>query len=223
MRTKSGPSGQSTPTFIEAARRAQIIQAALDTIAEVGFAQASLSRIAARAGISKGVIGYYFPSKDDLVRAAVDHFYLAGHEEMMAELGSATSPVAMLETYIRSNVAYINRNRIGTRAIGEIIANFRKADGTPVYRIEDTEPLVKGTEALFAWGQETGEFRLFDTRVMALTLRAAVDAFGQQLAAYPETNVGAYAEQLVALFTAATRNEAIPAAKVRLKASKQEG
>ena len=47
-------------TFTVTARRAQIVQAAIDTIAEVGYAKASLDRIGARIGISKGLIGYHF-------------------------------------------------------------------------------------------------------------------------------------------------------------------
>ena len=42
-------------TFIETARRAQIVHAAIATIAEVGYARASLARIGARIGISKGL------------------------------------------------------------------------------------------------------------------------------------------------------------------------
>ena len=42
------PGSAATPeecTFTEAARRTQIVEAAIDTIAEVGFARASLARI----------------------------------------------------------------------------------------------------------------------------------------------------------------------------------
>jgi AcrR family transcriptional regulator len=53
------------------ARRAQIIAVAVDTIAELGYGQASLARIAERAGTSKGVICYHFAGKDELVRDLV--------------------------------------------------------------------------------------------------------------------------------------------------------
>lgn len=53
---KAGVRGE--PTFIEAARRAQIVQCASDAIDELGFERASLAEIAKRAGISKSVISY---------------------------------------------------------------------------------------------------------------------------------------------------------------------
>ena len=205
MRTKVSPTVRDAPTFIEAARKAQLIAAALETIGELGFANASLARIAERARISKGVIGYYFPSKDDLVRAVVDSFYLTGHEQMMATLKDAKTATELLSKYIATNIAYIDQNRVATRAIGDIIANFRKPDGEPHYKVEDTEPLIAGTAAMFEWGQQTGEFRAFDTRVMAVTLRSAIDGFAGQLTMSPGTDVAAYTRELTDLFLRAAR------------------
>ena len=55
--------GQKDRTFTETARRAQIVAAAIDTIAELGYGQASMARIAERVGITKGVIAYHFDGK----------------------------------------------------------------------------------------------------------------------------------------------------------------
>jgi TetR/AcrR family transcriptional regulator, fatty acid metabolism regulator protein len=38
--------------------------AAIDTIAEAGFAGASFARIAGKLGISRGLISYHFTGKD---------------------------------------------------------------------------------------------------------------------------------------------------------------
>ena len=71
MRTKNTPGGQKPATFIEAARRAQIIECAIETIATLGYVRASLAQIAKCAGISKSVITYYFHSKDELIEEVV--------------------------------------------------------------------------------------------------------------------------------------------------------
>jgi AcrR family transcriptional regulator len=57
------------PTFIEEARRKQIVEAAMETIADSGYVNASLAEIAKSADISKGVISYHFESKDELIAA----------------------------------------------------------------------------------------------------------------------------------------------------------
>ena len=75
MRSESNPDGKKAErSFIETARRAQIMAAAIDTIAEVGYGQASLARIAETAGTSKGVIIYHFGGKDELVRELVGEY-----------------------------------------------------------------------------------------------------------------------------------------------------
>jgi AcrR family transcriptional regulator len=49
----------------------QILDAALSVFAEHGIASAKLEEIAARAGVSKGTIYLYFPSKEELFREVV--------------------------------------------------------------------------------------------------------------------------------------------------------
>lgn len=55
------------------AKRAEVIQAAIVSIAESGFHGASLRDIAARAGISHAGLLHYFPTKAHLLRAVLEH------------------------------------------------------------------------------------------------------------------------------------------------------
>lgn len=59
-------------SLIEDIRKEQIINTAITTIADKGFINTPLSEIAKEAGISKGVISYYFKSKDELVKKVMD-------------------------------------------------------------------------------------------------------------------------------------------------------
>lgn len=52
--------------------RATILDAALKSFAERGFAGASTHEIAEAAGVNQGLVSYYFGSKRELWRAAVD-------------------------------------------------------------------------------------------------------------------------------------------------------
>jgi AcrR family transcriptional regulator len=60
-----------TPKIVED-RREQIIDAALLVFAEKGFARATNRDIAHEAGITTGLIYYYFKSKEDLLKAALE-------------------------------------------------------------------------------------------------------------------------------------------------------
>ena len=52
-------------------RRRQLIQATLETIDDVGLADATIARIAKRAGVSAGIISHYFGGKDGLLESAM--------------------------------------------------------------------------------------------------------------------------------------------------------
>jgi len=69
------------------ARPGEIVQAALDLFVEKGFSSTKMDEIAKHAGVTKGTVYLYFPSKEDLFRAVV--------EEMMgAQMESAERLVA---------------------------------------------------------------------------------------------------------------------------------
>ena len=54
------------------ARPDEILDAALAVFGEQGFAQARVEDIAKRAGLSKGAVYLYFPSKDAMLNALVE-------------------------------------------------------------------------------------------------------------------------------------------------------
>jgi TetR/AcrR family transcriptional regulator len=53
------------------ARPGELLDAALDLFVEKGFAATRAEEVAARAGVSKGTLFLYFPSKEELLKAVV--------------------------------------------------------------------------------------------------------------------------------------------------------
>lgn len=68
--------------------RERILAAALEVFAEKGFHNATISDITARAGVSRGLITYYFPGKQELVSELLGR-YLDG---LMALLDVTGTP-----------------------------------------------------------------------------------------------------------------------------------
>jgi TetR/AcrR family transcriptional regulator, fatty acid metabolism regulator protein len=207
MRSKNQPSGQPRgSTFIETARRAQIVAAAIDTLAELGYGQASLARIAERAGTSKGVIIYHFGSKDDLVREVVGELSAKGRAYLGPRLEAESTGAGTLSTYIEANMAFVRDNRSHVAAVVEIALNARSADGSPLYDMSIREEGAERLRQLLAHFQGTGEFRAdFDPAVMALAIRASLDAVPGRLTREPDLDLGHYGRELADLFHIATR------------------
>jgi TetR/AcrR family transcriptional regulator, fatty acid metabolism regulator protein len=202
MRSETRASGQEKGrTFIETARRAQIMAAAIDTIAELGYGQASLARIAKTAGTSKGVILYHFGGKDDLIRELVGELSVKGRAYLGPRLEAEPTGTAMLRTYIQANLAFIRENRNHVLATVEIALNGRSADGSPLYDLSIREAGTAALQQLLAHYQGTGEFRDdFDPLVMALAIRAALDAVPARLARDPGLDLDHYGRELADLF-----------------------
>jgi TetR/AcrR family transcriptional regulator, fatty acid metabolism regulator protein len=207
MRTKNTPLGRKRPSFIEAARRAQLIESAIETIATLGYAQASLAQVAKRVGISKSVITYYFTSKEELLEQVVTEIYRAAVEAVTPQITVQATAALRLHAYIRSAVEYIGAHRMRMVALMEIALNMRTEDGKLRYGGATEEWILSPLEALLRQGQEEGEFRPFDLRVMAVTIRRAIDAVPFLFTTTPDLDVEAYGRELVTLFDQATRKE----------------
>jgi AcrR family transcriptional regulator len=75
-----------------AERRAQLAGAALQTLAELGYARTSLREIAQNSQFSHGVLHYYFSDKQDLLTHCVRQYEAAcvtRYDEIVATAGSA--------------------------------------------------------------------------------------------------------------------------------------
>jgi AcrR family transcriptional regulator len=75
-----------------AERRAQLADAALQTLAELGYARTSLREIAQNSQFSHGVLHYYFSDKEDLITHCVRQYEAAcvtRYDEIVAAASSA--------------------------------------------------------------------------------------------------------------------------------------
>src|SRR5215831_2685818 len=67
---------------IASIRREQIVEAAVSVITEQGIQNLSLSEIEKKAGMSRGQLTYYFPTKEDILLAVFDRLVALMHERV---------------------------------------------------------------------------------------------------------------------------------------------
>lgn len=207
MRARARSVPAESRSFTETARRVQIVDCAIDTIAEVGFAKASVDRIARRAGVSKGVITYHFPNKEEIVDAIVEKVVAAGRAYMEPRILAETSAAGRLRAYIESDLDFIDAHRKQLIALVEIAMSARRADDSLVIGPESLAQRAASLEELLRAGQRSGEFRRFNTRVMALTIIQAIDGVPPLLAREPDLDVKLHAKELATVFALATRKQ----------------
>ncbi|MBN9026231.1 MAG: transcriptional regulator BetI, partial [Rhizobiales bacterium] len=89
----------------EDVRRRQLIEATIESLADVGFAACTLMDIARRAGVSPGLVAHYFGDKEGLLEATLRH--LAGRLSRLVarRLAQARTPRERIQAVIDANLA----------------------------------------------------------------------------------------------------------------------
>jgi AcrR family transcriptional regulator len=189
-------------TFVSSARRAQIVDAAIETVAEVGYANASLSRIALRLGISKGVISYHFAGKDELIAEIVSQVLQQARAYMQPRIEAQTTGPEMLRAYIESNLEFMRDNPNELTAVVEIVRATIAGAKSPFTGNRDGA--VHILAELLTRFQTAGDFRAdFDPKAMAIAIRAVIDAAAGRLA-HPAFDIDQYAREAATIFHRAT-------------------
>lgn len=148
------------------ARPGELIAAALDLFVEKGFAATRLDDVAARAGVSKGTVYLYFPSKEDLFKQVVQTGIVPVLEEGAALLDQHRGSAAEL---LRA-LLFGWWERIGaTRLAGIPKLMMSEAGNFPDLAAFYYEAVIRRGRALLAEilrrGVEAGEFRLVDPEI----------------------------------------------------------
>jgi AcrR family transcriptional regulator len=91
--------------------REEILHAAADTFAESGYAKTSMKEIAARAGISVGMLYNYFKGKEEIYRELIEHYFTHLHEKADAECDPNDPPIKQVLCRIGSAIEFYWENR----------------------------------------------------------------------------------------------------------------
>jgi len=85
------------------AMRLRVCEAAVEQLAQGGFHDASIVKVARRAGVSQGALQHHYPTKDDLIGALADYLLIRSVRWFArARLDIAASPDAFAEIVRRS-------------------------------------------------------------------------------------------------------------------------
>ena len=175
MRSNSRLSGQERSSFIEEARRRQIIDTAIDTIAGRGLAGASLAEIARKAGISKGVISYHFEGKGELVEEILSRLLHDPAEFVKLRVDAANTPQDKLRAYVGANFEVMKSHRnndVALVAWWESKAALR-ASNRPM--ADAYAPSRHYLSRILQAGEASGELRSLPHETMASVIQAAID------------------------------------------------
>lgn len=85
---------------LEAIRRTQILEAAMGTIAESGYASVTMADICRAAGLSKGGLAHYYKSKQELFKQAFLEFFNRIFERGRDTMARFDDPLEKLLSFV---------------------------------------------------------------------------------------------------------------------------
>lgn len=155
------------------ARPGELLDAALALFVEKGFAATRVERVAARAGVSKGTLFLYFPSKEELFKAVVRETIAGRFTEWNQELDEFQGDSAELLRYCMQSWW----ERIGMTAASGITKLVMSESGTfpeiaAFYQQEVIGPGHDLLKRVLQRGIDRGELRPMDLEYAVYSLIA---------------------------------------------------
>lgn len=194
-------------TFIEEARRKQLIEVAIETIASEGYVNTTLADIARRADISKGVISYHFDNKDELINAVIRDLLRASFSYIRTQVEAAgASARERLSVYIRASFAYMAAHRDRAVAQIDLWGSFTSAEAKHDFNQSVYDPCRRYLSEIVRSGQASGEMKALDPLTVASIIQGMIDGLMMQWVFDPEAvDLTACADQIAAMFDAYVR------------------
>ena len=170
---------------IAEARRDQMLRAALDVIAERGFADTRIADIAERIGISPALVIYYFKTKDQLLTEAIRYYEDTWYADGKRRMDVLPTAARRLEEFVAMNLLP-DSDPPDLQSDWKLWLDFwvqaaRNSDVANVRQKSD-ERWREVIITLVVAGQEAGEFAGIDPDSFAIFLSALLDGLTVQIA-----------------------------------------
>jgi len=160
-------------SIIEDIRKDQIIDSAIDALASVGYTKTTLDQIAETADFSRGVITYYYKSKDQLIAEVIKRLLRTQKDRIMERVGVAGSPAEKLAEYIGASIDHMKSDRKHYEAQVELWSNleYKKELNRKIYR-----ECIETVAAILTEGIRAGVFReRMDVQNAAVLIQGSID------------------------------------------------
>ncbi len=166
--------------------KAHILATALAVFAEKGFAKASMNDIVRASGLSKGGVYWHFKSKDDLITAIFDQFFveqLALLDAVLVGEGTAVAKLNQLAAFTGDGVAELAAQFPSPL---EFYALAARDDSLKDHLQGHFQNYREKIEALAEQGMANGEFQTHNSTDIANTIMALFEGLLLLWAVDPE-------------------------------------
>jgi transcriptional repressor BetI len=199
-------------------RRRQLIEATIDTMADLGFAATSLAHIARRAGVSPGLVAHYFDDKEGLLEATLRAMSARLTRASTRRLAAAQDPRGRIQAVIDSVLAPEEFDRrtcsVWLAFWGEVIHSRRLKRIQHVYEQRLLSNLRHALRRLMQPAQAASSALSIAALIDGLWLKATLSAPQGIDSATARGIVAAYTDSLIAAHAAPTQPSKQPMSQI---------
>jgi AcrR family transcriptional regulator len=172
-RRGAAPGRRPRPAQSELTTRERVLRAAVRVFTERGFDATSMREIAARAGVTKPVIYYYFQGKKELYASLLRHVLEATDKVFAAEAARRGPAAARLRSLVATLVRLCREEPELARFVYQV---FSYPSALPLgFDYQSLGHRISGRlEDLIRDGQRRGELRRVDPSCAVMMLHGAV-------------------------------------------------
>jgi TetR/AcrR family transcriptional regulator len=171
LTTDTSPGGGSrTRRRRKHARAEELREAALSLFVEKGFDATRTEEIAARAGISKGTLYLYFPSKEKLLKEAIASPALKGLAKVRPVAERDGTSTDVLRRVLSDVWAQLQDETVGSVLKLAVAEARRFPEIMEVWLRDAVRPMRSLIADVVLQGMDCGEFRQMDPDVVAHSL-----------------------------------------------------
>lgn len=153
------------------ARPQELLDAALELFAEKGFAAARSEEVAARAGVSKGTLYLYYPSKEELLKAVIQQRISVEISAVAEQVDAFDGPASVLLRGLLADWWKRVYDSPASAVFKLVITEVRNFPELAEYWHEMVvEPGQELTGRILARGVQQGELRAVDLPSAVLSL-----------------------------------------------------
>ena len=174
---------------LEAERRSAVLDVVQTMLSEASFTQMTLAEVARRAGVSKGVVTYWFASKDALIVAAMERF----HDDYATRLSQVAATDAPPRERMREviEIAFPSRAQVAREVRFQAeVWSFAKTNPTAAKNLRDAYTSFRSAcAALVAIGVDAGYITTPHQDGLHRAVHALMDGLSLHVAFDPKANV----------------------------------
>ncbi|NLE74097.1 MAG: TetR/AcrR family transcriptional regulator [Actinobacteria bacterium] len=156
-------------------RRDMIVSAALKLILKNGYGNTTLGQVAAQAGVSKGLVSYYFAKKDELFLAVLERILGRLRSDLEACCRGGRTAWEQLQLSLKNLFGSERRTRSYYTVLIDFLAQAPREKSVGNYTRVIYQTHLTYIERIVQCGVESGEFQSVDPHSAASQLVAMME------------------------------------------------